>query len=114
MAEVKAFASSLGLAAGDGNGFNDSDFRPEVARQKFSEKGASKSDRVSMRMGLAVRMPSPMARSGAARTARQSRQGSVARGATCAAAASAAATGREGGGSTEESRMEGARGTAAG
>ena len=38
-AEVKAFASSLGLAAADSTGFNDSDFRPEVAKRKFSEKG---------------------------------------------------------------------------
>ena len=38
-AEVKAFASSLGLSAADSNGFNDSDFRPEVAKRKFSDKG---------------------------------------------------------------------------
>ncbi len=38
-AEVKAFASSLGLAAGDGDGFNDSDFRPENAKRKFGDKG---------------------------------------------------------------------------
>ena len=38
-AEVKAFASSLGLAAGEGNGFDDSDFRPELAKRKFSDKG---------------------------------------------------------------------------
>ena len=37
-AEVKAFASSLGLAAADSSGFNDSDFRPEVAKRKFSDK----------------------------------------------------------------------------
>ena len=38
-AEVKAFASSLGLAAGDGDGFNDSDFRPENAKRKFGDRG---------------------------------------------------------------------------
>ena len=37
-AEVKAFASSLGLAAADSSGFNDSDFRPEVAKRKFNDQ----------------------------------------------------------------------------
>ena len=43
--EVKAFASSLGLAAGGGDGFNDSDFRPEVAKQRFGAKGGGQHKR---------------------------------------------------------------------
>lgn len=37
--EVSEFASQLGLASGTANGFNDSDFRPEVAKKAISSKG---------------------------------------------------------------------------
>lgn len=37
--EVSAFASRLGLSTGNDTGFNDSDFRPEVATQQIGQKG---------------------------------------------------------------------------
>lgn len=37
--DVSAFASQLGLASGSQNGFNDADFRPEVANQQIGKKG---------------------------------------------------------------------------
>lgn len=44
-AEVKSFASSLGLAAaGVGSGFDDSDFRPPVAGQKAKSRLVRASD----------------------------------------------------------------------
>ena len=41
--EVSAYASQLGLSAGTGAGFDDSDFRPEVAKQQIGTKGMIKS-----------------------------------------------------------------------
>ena len=38
--EVSAFASQLGLTSGSQNGFNDADFRPEVAGQQIGKKGS--------------------------------------------------------------------------
>lgn len=42
--EISAFASQLGLTAATQNGFNDSDFRPEVATQPIG--GTEKRDQV--------------------------------------------------------------------
>ena len=39
--EVSAFASQLGLAPGVSNGFNDSDFRPEVANKSIAPAGVT-------------------------------------------------------------------------
>ena len=37
--EVSAFASQLGLSAGSETGFNDADFRPELAKQHIGKNG---------------------------------------------------------------------------
>ena len=37
--DISAFASQLGLTSGSQNGFNDADFRPEVATQPIGKKG---------------------------------------------------------------------------
>ena len=37
--DVTAFASQLGLASGSQNGFNDSDFRSDIANQHIGKKG---------------------------------------------------------------------------